>query len=706
MRHWATFLILLPGWSLAQSTGRSSQTSSGSCSPNIVSSGAEPVTVQLIGSCNGIDPRVIRELSLRMQKFLAQFPKTIGNLNELLDKKNVELAEKVREVDAWTKKYRELSQRLEEQLADDELSKGASDALKEGDLSRAEALLKDLLSKGERQIDSTARNHFSLAGVYELRFQPLLALPEYEKAYRYRPLELSYAFSYASILDGQNRHTEAEQMYLAALRNARDLPTSNKDAYVASVLNRLGVLYRDTQRYQEAEALLTECVELFRELGKRNAAIYPPDISKFANFLNLPTFASALNAIGVLYMNTNRVAEAEAYETESLTIFRELARSDVTYRREVAAALHNFAALLNATHRVKEAEAAYTESLTIQQELAKENQPANLSGIASTLNNLGLLYADTQRLTEGEAAFNESLTIYRELAKENAAAFVPYVATALNNLGNLYSRTRRLKEAEDAYNQALTIRRKLAKENIGAYLLDLAGTINGLGVLYDFFTKPPRFKEAEAAYTESLAMYRELAKENAAANLPYVGMAVNNLGYLYSRTERLKEAEDAYSESLAIFRGLVKESFLPNVATELANFGTLYSKTQRMVDAEAAFGETLKIRRLLAKENPGLYLPHLATTLNDLGVFYAKTKRMSEAEAAYNECFSIRRQLAKKNPTAYADEFAQAILDMDRQLNQGLDLCVLAEEALQVAMSPQLKDAAVSMKQTSCVPPK
>src|SRR5439155_20065564 len=120
---------------------------------------------KLFGSCNGIDPRLVRELTNRMQRFLSEFPKTIVNLNELLDKKNVELAGKVREIEDWTKKYRELSQRLEEQRGDDELGKQAGDALKEGNLGRAEALMKKLLAKEEKQIDRTALNHFNLAEV-------------------------------------------------------------------------------------------------------------------------------------------------------------------------------------------------------------------------------------------------------------------------------------------------------------------------------------------------------------------------------------------------------------------------------------------------------------------------------------------------------------------------------------------------------------
>ena len=108
-------------------------------------------------------------------------------------------------------------QRLQQRPPDDELSKETGEALKSGNLNRAESLLKDLLAKEETQVDRTARNHFNLAALYELRFQPLQALSEYAKAYQYRPDEFRYAINYADLLHKQNRHGEAAPVYLAAL---------------------------------------------------------------------------------------------------------------------------------------------------------------------------------------------------------------------------------------------------------------------------------------------------------------------------------------------------------------------------------------------------------------------------------------------------------------------------------------------------------
>ena len=652
MRHLAAVLFLLPAWSAAQTpgvAGSPSQASTGNCSPNIVNSGSGPVTVQLIGSCNGIDPRLLRDLTQSMQKFLAQFPKTIGNLNELLDKKNVELAEKVREVEDWTKKYGELSQRLEEQPADDELSRQAADALKEGNLNRAEALLKELLAKEEKQVDRTARNHFNLALAYDLQLRPLLALPEYEKAYQYRPQEFLYAFAYAAILSKQNRYPAAEPVYLVALRDARDLPKDSA-AYlpgIAMTLNNLGALYSDTQRLKEAEGAYTEVLAAFRQLAKENAAAYLPDVAR------------TLNNLGLVYTATQRLKEAEAVYTESLATFRQLVRENAaTYLPNLAMALNNLGNLYRATQRLKEAEGAYIESLAVRRQLAKENPAAYLPDVAGTLNCLGVLYSTTQRLREAEAAYTEGLTIRRQLAKENAEAYLPDVAGTLSNLGVLYVDTQRLKEAGDAYTESLAIRRQLAKENPAAYLLDVADTLSNLGFLY---RATQRQKEAEDAYTEALSTYRQLAKENGVAYLPDVASTLNSLGVLYGDTKRPAEAEKAFSEGLAV-------------------------------------------RRRLAEDNPAAYLLDVATTLHNLGLLYAATQRPAEAEQAFTEGLAIiRRELAKRNPSVCADDLARSLLSMLLVSSQNpAHLCALAEEAARAAMSPELRDVAASLQKKVC----
>src|SRR5438067_2067126 len=162
----------------AISNANPGQVSYGTCSPNI-SNVSGNITIQFSGNgCLGIDPAAIKHLN----EFLADFPKTQRRLQELLDKKDLELADKMKQIEDWSTKYRQLSQRMEEQPADDELSKRAASLLKEGDLDGAGDLLDQILARDEKRVNQAAQDHFNRAQAYELKFQPLRALPHYEEA--------------------------------------------------------------------------------------------------------------------------------------------------------------------------------------------------------------------------------------------------------------------------------------------------------------------------------------------------------------------------------------------------------------------------------------------------------------------------------------------------------------------------------------------
>jgi tetratricopeptide (TPR) repeat protein len=187
-------------------------------------------------------------------------PKVEGRLNELLDKKDLELQEKIREADEWTRKYHELSQRLAEAGKDSELARQAEALLKEGKLEEAGALIDHLIETGEERI---ASYHCDRAQIFALQFKPIEALLHYEKAYRYRPSNLEYAHAYAAALLHQHRHAEAEPIYQANLKALRELAETSPSTYLsgsATTLNDLAVLYLWTQRFPEAGDALQEAL--------------------------------------------------------------------------------------------------------------------------------------------------------------------------------------------------------------------------------------------------------------------------------------------------------------------------------------------------------------------------------------------------------------------------------------------------------------
>jgi len=276
--------------------------------------------------------------------------------------------------------------------------------------------------------------------------------------------------------------------------------------YVATTLNNLGGLYKDTQRMKEAEASVQEALTIQRDLAKANPQAYLSDV------------AMTLNNLGNLYSDTQRLKEGEASLQEALTTYRDLAKANPqAYLPDVAMTLNNLGALYSDTQRLKEAEVNYQEALTTYRDLAKANPQAYLSDVATPLNTLyGHVDIDSRLI----------LTIYGKLAKANPQIYRydlddtllkivalyfqqgrrGYVATPLNTLGSRRD-TQRFKEEEASYQKALTIFRDLDKTNPQVYRKDLADTLGKMALLY--FEQDKKV-EARRYFDESIPIYREL----------------------------------------------------------------------------------------------------------------------------------------------------------------------------------------------------
>ena len=432
-------------WSVMAAAADVEQSTGGPCSPAINGSNN---TV----NCPGIDPRAMKWL-----------------LDEL-DRKNLDLKQKIAEANEWARKYNELNAQLTEarrQLAatgeDTTLVQTAQDLLHEGKLDEARKIYDRLTASDEANVDRAAQDHFARAIIFALQFRMVDALPDYAEAYQLRPHNMQYTSEYARAAYSERQYAEAERGWIAALEMSRDLAAHDPGAYrpdVAHTLNNLGVLYRDTGRLAEADKAYSEALTIYRELAAHDPGAYRPDV------------AQTLNNLGILYRDTGRLADADKAYSEALTIRRELAAHDPgAYRPDVADTLNNLGILYSDysdTGRLADADKAYSEALTIRRELAAHDPGAYRPVVAQTLNNLGILYSDTGRLAEADKAYSEALTIRRELAAHDPGAYRPYVANTLNNLGILYSDTNRLAEADKAYSEALTIRRELQDRPIRA----------------------------------------------------------------------------------------------------------------------------------------------------------------------------------------------------------------------------------------------
>jgi tetratricopeptide (TPR) repeat protein len=241
MKTIAALLLFLASIGLSQSTA----STGGRCSPAITQTGGNVTITYQSNSC----PELDASTAAQVKAFLRKFPKTVDRLNELLDKKDVELKERAKEVQDWIMKYSELEKQLAAQGDDSELSRRAAALLRDNDLNGAGKLLDEIISRGESRLDVLAQDFFNRGRVYELEFRTDQAVGQYQKAMQYRPENTQYAFDYAFALAVQNRHAEATVEYERLAAKFRKLAKDNPAAYLpnlALTLNNLGDLYRDT----------------------------------------------------------------------------------------------------------------------------------------------------------------------------------------------------------------------------------------------------------------------------------------------------------------------------------------------------------------------------------------------------------------------------------------------------------------------------
>ena len=190
--------------------------------------------------------------------------KTLARINELLDKKDLELAEREREKEEWVKKYQDLEARLKAEPEKSDQSQRVAELVHQGDFEEAGTLLDDALSESETDVERTAEYHYRRGRLFELQFEPLKALPHFESSYRYRPTSPEYAAAFAGLLQKQRQYDEADKVYSQNLRLLRVGAKDNPAAYlpnVAMTLNNLAILYRATQRMEPAEQAFDEALK-------------------------------------------------------------------------------------------------------------------------------------------------------------------------------------------------------------------------------------------------------------------------------------------------------------------------------------------------------------------------------------------------------------------------------------------------------------
>jgi len=282
----------------------------------------------------------------------------------------------------------------------------------------------------------------------------------------------------------------------------------------ASTLNNLALLYDSQGRYDQAEPLYLQALELRKRLlGEEH-----PDV------------ATSINNLALLYKSQGRYDQAEPLYLRALELEKRLLGED---HPAVATSLNNLALLYDFQGRYAEAEPLYRQALQLRKRLLGENHP----GVALILNNLALLYRSQGRYAEAESLSLQAVELDKKLLGEEH----PDVATDLHNLALIYLDQDRYSEAESLFLQVLELKQRLLGE--GHPLVT-----DSLYALANLYIEQGRYSEAEPFAVRTL----ELDKRLLAEEHPYVAKSLNNLAKLYYSQGRYAEAEPFYVQALEL----------------------------------------------------------------------------------------------------------------------------------------------------------
>jgi hypothetical protein len=519
-------------------------------------------------------------------------PKALEKLNVELDRLHIDIAAKVAQANAWTQRYQELERALREHIADRELAGKAEEYLHQGDLEMAGTILDQVLAKDAADERSLAAAHYSLAGVLELQFQPLKALPHLRKAYEYYPDDLTYGEAYAWALDGENRFIEAGLVLQKILPHAEDAAKQDRKRLpdLASLQSLSASLYTQFRNYKEAAAPFKEALGIQRELAKTD-----PRRER--------ELALTLDSAATFYMGTQHSTEAEQALLEELRIAGRLATQPAGSPEGVAHARYRLGTFYNHEGKARQAEDAFNEAVKEYRTLAAGKQATFRGGLAQALCSEGAFYAAGRRFRDAEPLLEECVPILDELSKTDADAYLPTEARGLADLGAVLGYLKKYMPAAQFFDAAFRIYQKFDDEKTTVWAPDIAALQEKNGDLFKDFGAPDT---AEGYYREALKMYRRLAQAHPQAFVPALARTLDNLAYVRMKQDSLEEARTGVEEALALRRGLWQRDprkYSDDVAASLLTKAAILVEQKAPCDQVSVLvNEALKLSPLESKE--------------------------------------------------------------------------------------------------------
>ncbi len=406
------------------------------------------------------------------------------------------------------------------------------------------------------QAADVARSRYANAKAAELYAKGLSLFDSCEHADG--DLRLKALHHSGDVLQSLGRNDEAYGAFTEMLTRAWRLDLRSKGGAAHS---RIGRLYRETGRLEEASQHLAAALALFGEAQDDRG------------------IASTLDDIGKLNWLKGEYPLALEYTLRSLAMRRKIGD-----RRSIALSLNNLGLVHQDSGNFKGALDAFEQALRIRRDIG------DLVGVAVTLNNLGTVAQDMRDDTRALTLFQEAYEVAKETGDRNRIALLlTNLGETHNRLGDSIKAVAMLKQAED-----------LADE-LGDRL-GLAEAVRGLGKAY---LAQREYTRARECTQRAVELFSETDSK------VQLAVALRSLGEVIAAAsaggDEHREAAEHLKKSIAIFEEIGNE-------VELARSSRAYAELLRQTPEHATNPAIVAEARLLAKRAEEIFAKMRAST--------------------------------------------------------------------------------------------
>jgi len=362
---------------------------------------------------------------------------------------------------------------------------------------------------------------------------------------------------------------------------------AKEDTLLQSILETLGWVYFDQNRFEEAEKLFVEAVEA-------NFGVEDED-----NWWDAPI---SMNMLASLYNVQGRFREANEYCLKAMEIIRShLGEPQLSN-------IHTLACCYSLQGRYEEAEEEFKKAMEIGQHELNETDWHMLV----VMRHYGELCLELGRYDEAEQFLAKVLNRGRDSWDEEH----PERLKIMVSLGWLYHSQGRYEQAEDVLRSAL----KTAQRVLGDEHTTTANCMYRLGTVY---LSQGQYGQAEPLLINAWRILcRLLSDENWAAL-----RVMNALAKLYTAQEHYVKAEELYLKSMVARRRNLGEDHPETLETK-NDLAVLYIEQGDHEKAEPLLLEALEGRRLKLGDTH----PQTKESLNNLIALYEAWNKPEEVE--------------------------------------------------------------------------